>query len=209
MTIHQFQKILADQSLADRWWVAVEGEVNEKPMRLVEVMAHRKSYAGKEVEVAQVEIASQGEPEWLPFDFDEKKQKLTLKATQMPVDVDELLEQGRGAVKRGSSHSDGDYLELREEIEGIHEDVALIKSDIETIHNSDLETIRSELDSVFQIVKKMESMIEEATDLKALRAELDQRERYVVEAEERLMSKTLEHDEREATLEQLSEDLKV
>ena len=183
MNIREFRSYMRKNELEDQWWIAIEGQKLENPIKLTDILMRKSTLKNKRVSLCHVtDSQNGGKIVWQSVDFSDgivlrNKEPLTSGGI-LQQSLDEFKDIKSKLVGSGSS----------EFIEAIYAKFG------------------EERQALLELEKKLEALREE---LYIKEQDLLRREQYVEECESILIDKASHQEQKQAELDQVLEDMKL
>lgn len=189
--------------MSDAWWLAVDGEVLNKPIALSDLQMRRKRYAGHRLQLLHVDEALDEHSNWIDFHYatdirlhsgvyfgqDYPNRMVTEPARHLPPSSGI----GFGSLGRKNCQEE-------EELNRIFNQLAM--------DNRSAEKVKLRLkDKEMMLAERERALLEKQQQLDLREEEIHQREKYIEVSEEALIAQTFKHEERQAEIEQLSDGM--
>lgn len=208
MNYREYQVRIRRDRLEDEWWVAVDGVVQDETASLADLLIQRRKLSGKRIQLINVQDAEGEKKRWTDFEFEPQ---LSLKNSRMERGSDSVKEASRqvqtyAGVGRHrfekKSPFENPVVEKKEDNSELAQVFNKLALETRKLEQAKLRLKEREL----RLIEFEERLISHERKLDARSGDLYRRERYVEKAEEKLIGRTFEHDEREAQIEQWVED---
>lgn len=183
MNIRELRGYMRKNKLEDRWWLKIENNILDYPVRLLDLAMRKGSLKGKSVSVRH--HSEFKDPEdievWEDFEFNES---FILRPKQASILAEPIEDHPMESLEEFRLHMPTDA--PKQVVEGIYEQ------------------LNNERKSLMEIQKQLEQTRE---DLASKEQEITYREKYLEQCEDMLMNRSYENDKREAEIDQVLDDM--
>ena len=183
----ELRKAINDNGIKDEWWISVDGNVLQHPMSLTAIESRQFEFKNKEIELLHIYDHESGTDNWVRFEFPQKPGGIHVKGKHS-LRLDEI-HRGRTPSPMPQAKSSPEMSELAEQV------------------LSEVKELKEEFNEMKQFMRKIETLVNDLNYITDMRTQLEEREKFLMESEEKLMMKAHEHERQNAELEQMHEDM--